>query len=191
MTVPRRRGGSRQAVAGGEDALQGDEVDAAEVTLDGRAMRSVHPGGGAAAESRTLRWKIALWGMCRSAPDGRSPALLPAGFGVLPIPAWLVPCPHPVLQMAGDVVPVSPGDRPSTCSPMAAYTLWTCTWAQSSGPPWTTARRCRLDEVSERNEQTPCGITAHPMMRHEPAIPRQALARHTDLPEKAGIVSSE
>ena len=48
-----------------------------------------------------------------------------------------------------------------------------------------------LDELSERNEQTLYELTARLIMRHEVAISRQALAKHIDLLEQAGLVSSE
>ena len=52
-------------------------------------------------------------------------------------------------------------------------------------------RRLMLDELSERNEQTLYELTARLIMRHEVAISRQALAKHIDLLEKAGLVRSE
>jgi DNA-binding transcriptional ArsR family regulator len=52
-------------------------------------------------------------------------------------------------------------------------------------------RRLMLDELSERNEQTLYELTARLIMRHEVAISRQALAKHIDVLEKAGLVSSE
>ena len=52
-------------------------------------------------------------------------------------------------------------------------------------------RRLMLDEFSERKEQTLYELTARLIMRHEVAISRQALAKHIDLLEKAGLVSSE
>ena len=48
-----------------------------------------------------------------------------------------------------------------------------------------------LDELSERNEQTLYELTACLIMRHEVAISRQALAKHIDLLEQAGLVRSE
>ena len=52
-------------------------------------------------------------------------------------------------------------------------------------------RRLILDELSERKEQTLYELTARLIMRHEVAISRQALAKHIDLLEQAGLVSSE
>ena len=52
-------------------------------------------------------------------------------------------------------------------------------------------RRLLLDELSERNEQTLYELTARLIMRHKVAISRQALAKHIDVLEKAGLVSSE
>ncbi len=52
-------------------------------------------------------------------------------------------------------------------------------------------RRLMLDEFSDRNEQTLYELTARLIMRHEVAISRQALAKHIDLLEEAGLVRSE
>ena len=52
-------------------------------------------------------------------------------------------------------------------------------------------RRLMLDEFSERREQTLYELTARLIMRHKVAISRQALAKHIDVLEKAGLVSSE
>ena len=52
-------------------------------------------------------------------------------------------------------------------------------------------RRLILDEFSERKEQTLYELTARLIMRHKVAISRQALAKHIDLLEQAGLVSSE
>ncbi len=52
-------------------------------------------------------------------------------------------------------------------------------------------RRLMLDEFSERKEQTLYELTARLIMRHKVAISRQALAKHIDVLEKAGLVSSE
>ena len=52
-------------------------------------------------------------------------------------------------------------------------------------------RRLMLDELAERKEQTLYELTARLIMRHEVAISRQALAKHIDLLEQAGLVSSE
>ena len=46
-------------------------------------------------------------------------------------------------------------------------------------------------ELCERKEQTRYEITARLIVRHEVAISRQALAKHIDVLEKAGLVSSE
>ena len=43
----------------------------------------------------------------------------------------------------------------------------------------------------ERKEQTLYELTARLIMRHKVAISRQALAKHLDVLEKAGLVSSE
>ena len=48
-----------------------------------------------------------------------------------------------------------------------------------------------LDELSERKEQTLNELTARLVMRHEAVISRQALAKHIDVLEKAGVVRSE
>ena len=52
-------------------------------------------------------------------------------------------------------------------------------------------RRLILDELCERKEQTLYELTARLIVRHEVAISRQALAKHIDVLEKAGLVSSE
>ena len=52
-------------------------------------------------------------------------------------------------------------------------------------------RRLILDEFVERKEQTLYELTARLIMRHQLAISRQALAKHIDVLEKAGLVSSE
>ena len=52
-------------------------------------------------------------------------------------------------------------------------------------------RRLILDEFSERKEQTLYELTARLIMRHKVAISRQALAKHIDVLENAGLVSSE
>ena len=48
-----------------------------------------------------------------------------------------------------------------------------------------------LDELCERREQTLYELTARLIMRHKVAISRQAMAKHIDVLEKAGLVSSE
>ena len=60
--------------------------------------------------------------------------------------------------------------------------------SRADGP---SAKRLMLDEFSERKEQTLYEITARLIMRHEVTISRQALAKHIDVLEKAGLVSSE
>ena len=57
--------------------------------------------------------------------------------------------------------------------------------------PTRPIRRLMLDELCERKEQTLYEITARLILRHEVAISRQALAKHIDVLEKAGLVSSE
>ncbi len=52
-------------------------------------------------------------------------------------------------------------------------------------------RRLMLDELCERKEQTLYELTARLIMRYEVSISRQALAKHIDVLEKAGLVSSE
>ena len=52
-------------------------------------------------------------------------------------------------------------------------------------------RRLMLDELSERKEQTLYELTARLIMRHEVGISRQALAKHIDLLQQAGLVRSE
>ena len=48
-----------------------------------------------------------------------------------------------------------------------------------------------LDELSERKEQTLYELSVRLIMRHKVAISRQAIAKHIDVLEKAGLVSSE
>ena len=52
-------------------------------------------------------------------------------------------------------------------------------------------RRLMLDELFERNEQTLYELTARLIMRYEVSISRQALAKHIDVLEKAGLVRSD
>ena len=52
-------------------------------------------------------------------------------------------------------------------------------------------RRLMLDELTERNEQTLYELTARLIMRHEVGISRQAMTKHIDVLEQAGLVSSE
>ena len=82
-----------------------------------------------------------------------------------------------------------------TCNSMVAYSLCMHTdlvFRALADP----IRRLMLDELSlqrspERNEQTLYELTARLIMRHEVAISRQALAKHIDVLENAGLVSSE
>ena len=52
-------------------------------------------------------------------------------------------------------------------------------------------RRLMLDELSERKEQTLYELSVRLIMRHKVAISRQAIAKHIDVLEKAGLVRSE
>lgn len=52
-------------------------------------------------------------------------------------------------------------------------------------------RRLMLDALSERNEQTLYELTVRLIMRHDVAISRQAMAKHIDVLERAGLVRSE
>ena len=54
-----------------------------------------------------------------------------------------------------------------------------------------STRRLMLDEFSERKEQTLYELTARLIMRHSVAISRQAMAKHIEVLERAGLVSSE
>ncbi len=115
----------------------------------------------------------------------------PTRFGALPIPTQPVPGLHPILQMAGDVVPVSLGNRPldkQPCSCVLYARMHKDLVFKALADP---TRRLILDELSERKEQTLYELTARLIMRHEVAISRQALAKHIDVLEKAGLVSSE
>ena len=48
-----------------------------------------------------------------------------------------------------------------------------------------------LDELSDRNEQTFYELCSRLIMKHNVGISRQALARHLELLEDAGLVSSQ
>ena len=48
-----------------------------------------------------------------------------------------------------------------------------------------------LDELSERKEQTLYELSVRLIMRHKVSISRQAIAKHIDVLEKAGLVRSE
>ena len=52
-------------------------------------------------------------------------------------------------------------------------------------------RRLMLDELSDRNEQTFYELCSRLIMKHNIGISRQALARHLELLEVAGLVSSK
>lgn len=52
-------------------------------------------------------------------------------------------------------------------------------------------RRLMLDELSDRNEQTFFELCSRLIMNHNVGISRQALARHLELLEDAGLVSSQ
>ena len=93
--------------------------------------------------------------------------------------------------MAGDVVPASLGYRLLTCNPVVAYSLCAMHTDLVFNALADPTRRLMLDELSERNEQTLYELTARLIMRHGVAISRQAMAKHIDLLEEAGLVSSE
>ncbi len=82
-------------------------------------------------------------------------------------------------------------NRPLTCNPMVAYHIVymhnDLVFKALADP----TRRLMLDELSERKEQTLYELTARLIMRYEVSISRQALAKHIDVLEKAGLVSSE
>lgn len=54
-----------------------------------------------------------------------------------------------------------------------------------------STRRIILDELSERNELTLYELTARLVMKHNLAISRQAIAKHLNTLEEAGLVISE
>ena len=98
---------------------------------------------------------------------------------------------HALLQKAGDVVPASLGESLLDMQPNGCV-LYACmnrdlVFKALADP----TRRLMLDELSERNEQTLYELTARLIMRHKVAISRQALAKHIDVLEKAGLVISE
>lgn len=54
-----------------------------------------------------------------------------------------------------------------------------------------STRRIILDEISERNELTLYELAARLVMKHNIAISRQAIAKHLNTLEVAGLVISE
>ena len=52
-------------------------------------------------------------------------------------------------------------------------------------------RRLILDELSERNEMTLYELTARLIMKHELSISRQAITKHLNTLEDAGLVLSK
>lgn len=54
-----------------------------------------------------------------------------------------------------------------------------------------STRRIILDELSERNELTLYELTARLVMKYNLAISRQAIAKHLNTLEEAGLVISE
>lgn len=54
-----------------------------------------------------------------------------------------------------------------------------------------STRRLILDELSERNEQTLYELNARLIMKHELAISRQAITKHLNTLEDAGLVVSK
>lgn len=54
-----------------------------------------------------------------------------------------------------------------------------------------STRRLILDELSERKEMTLYELTARLIMKHELAISRQAITKHLNLLEDAGLVKSK
>ena len=54
-----------------------------------------------------------------------------------------------------------------------------------------STRRLMLDELSERNELTLYELTARLIMKHQLSISRQAITKHLNILEDAGLVVSE
>ena len=54
-----------------------------------------------------------------------------------------------------------------------------------------STRRLILDELSERNEMTLYELTARLIMKHELSISRQAITKHLNILEDAGLVLSK
>jgi len=54
-----------------------------------------------------------------------------------------------------------------------------------------STRRLILDELSERNEMTLYELTARLIMKHELSISRQAITKHLNTLEDAGLVISK
>lgn len=54
-----------------------------------------------------------------------------------------------------------------------------------------STRRLILDELSDRNELTLYELTVRLMMKHDLSISRQAIAKHLDILEEAGLVQSK
>ena len=54
-----------------------------------------------------------------------------------------------------------------------------------------STRRLILDELSERNEMTLYELTARLIMKHELSISRQAITKHLNTLEDAGLVQSK
>jgi DNA-binding transcriptional ArsR family regulator len=54
-----------------------------------------------------------------------------------------------------------------------------------------STRRLILDELSDRNELTLYELTARLVMKHNLSISRQAITKHLNLLEDAGLVISE
>ena len=52
-------------------------------------------------------------------------------------------------------------------------------------------RRLMMDELSDRNEQTFYELCTRLIMKHNINISRQAFARHLELLEQAGLVTSK
>ncbi|MDI7742452.1 helix-turn-helix domain-containing protein [Lysinibacillus fusiformis] len=53
-----------------------------------------------------------------------------------------------------------------------------------------STRRLMLDEFSERNELTLYELTARLVMKHNLSISRQAITKHLNILEDAGLVAS-
>lgn len=79
-----------------------------------------------------------------------------------------------------------------TCNPKVAY--YECMKPDTDAIFKALAdstRRLILDELAERNELTLYELTTRLVMKHSLAISRQAITKHLNALEEAGLVNSE
>lgn len=79
-----------------------------------------------------------------------------------------------------------------TCNLWVVYTLY-MNWDKDTifKALGDSTRRLILDELSERNEMTLYELTARLIMKHELSISRQAITKHLNTLEDAGLVLSK